>query len=134
MRRTARLLAGALALALPLAACGDDDGDGRSSPPAAPDPADDSDGLVLDVAGALAAGDGTSVRVSGHLIALPGGGAELCGGPVMESAPPQCGGPALPVDGLDDPAAVPGATDAGGWVEGDVVLAGTMRAGRLEAG
>lgn len=131
MRRPVRplLVLCALALAVPLAACGDDADD-----EAAPDPADDTDSLVLDVAGALAAADGTRVRVGGHLVALPGGSAELCGGPIMESAPPQCGDPSLPVDGLEDPAAVPGATDAGGWVDGDVVLAGTMRDGRLEVG
>jgi hypothetical protein len=86
----------------------------------------------VDVATALAADDGTRLTVAGHLIALPDGSASLCGGPIQESAPPGCGGPELPVDGLDDAAAVRGATDVGGWVEGEVELTGTMRGGRLD--
>ena len=116
------LLAVGLSLALFIAACGDDD-EGT-----------DAGGVEVevDVAGALEAGDGTEVTVRGHLIALPDGTAELCGGPIQESAPPRCGDPALPVDGLADPASVPGAVAVGGWIEGDVVLTGTVSSGRLD--
>jgi hypothetical protein len=83
------------------------------------------------VATALAEDDGSRLIVTGHLIALPDGTAQLCGGPVQESAPPQCGEPFLAVDGLDDPTSIPGTTDVGGWVEGDVALIGTVDGGRL---
>ena len=120
----------ALALAgLLLAACGDDDSTGTGGagdgPPAAAEGA-------ISVAEALGQPDGTRVTVTGHLIALPDGSAELCGGPIQESAPPQCGDPSLPVDGLDDPASIPGTNDVGGWVEGDVELDGVVDGGRLD--
>jgi hypothetical protein len=111
-------------------ACSDDDEAQFDGDPSLPDPGGAP--APVDVAGALEAGDGTLVRVAGHLIALPDGTAELCGGPIQESAPPQCGEPALPVDGLDDPASVPGAAEVGGWVEGDVVLTGVVDGGRLD--
>ncbi len=116
-----RILAPALVLLLVFAACGDDDDTGAPAPPDGP----------IDVAEARGQADGTAVTVAGHLIALPDGSAELCGGPIQESAPPQCGEPSLPVDGLADPASIPGTTDVGGWVEGDVVLTGVLTAGRL---
>ena len=87
-----------------LAACGDDDDGGATEPQA----------------------------VAGHLIALPDGTVHLCLGPVQESAPPRCGEPFLVVDGLDDPLSIPGTTDVGGWVEGDVTLTGTVSSGRLD--
>jgi hypothetical protein len=119
MRPIVLALAGsALALA---AGCGDGDDAVRSGPPAG----------ELTVADALAVEDGTEVRVAGHLIALPDGTATLCGGAVMESAPPRCGDPALAVDGLTEPAELPGARSVGGWVEGDVVLEGVVDGGRL---
>lgn len=101
--------------------CGDDDGDPLGA-------LEDR----IDVAAALAVDDGTRVTVAGHLIALPDGTSTLCGGPIRESAPPSCGDPALPVDGLDDPTTYEGATDVGGWVEGDVEITGTLRGGRLQ--
>jgi hypothetical protein len=104
-----------------LAGCGDGD-DGGDAAPAG----------TLNVAEALTVEDGTEVTVAGHLIALPDGTAELCGGPIQESAPPGCGVPALPVDGLDDPASVPGASEVGTWVEGDVELTGVVQGGRLQ--
>ena len=109
-----------LVLLLLVAACGGDDD------------ATDGGPVAVDVAGALAADDGTQVKVRGHLIALPDGSAELCGGPIQESAPPQCGDPSLPIDGLTDPASVPGASEVGGWVEGEVVLDGVVGGGRLD--
>jgi hypothetical protein len=116
-----------LVLVLLLAACGDDDDAGTTGdtqPPAG----------AIDVATALQQDDGTVVTVRGHLIALPDGSAELCGGPIQESAPPQCGDPSLPVDFLEDPASLPGTTDVGGWVEGEVELRGTIRTQRLQLG
>ena len=70
--------------------------------------------------------------VAGHLIALPDGTVHLCLGPIQESAPPQCGEPFLVVDGLDDPLSIPGTTDVGGWIEGDVTLTGTVSSGHLD--
>lgn len=134
-----------LALLLLVGGCGDDDevhGSVNADPPASTTPPTydgeaslpDPGGVpgVLDVAAALGEADGSDVNVAGHLIALPDGTAELCGGPIQESAPPQCGDPSLPVDGLADPASIPGTTDVGGWVEGDVVLTGTIGDGRLD--
>ena len=111
-------------------ACSDDDEAQFDGDPSLPDPGGAP--APVDVAGALDAGDGTLVRVAGHLIVLPDGTAELCGGPIQESAPPRCGDPALPVDGLDDPLSVPGAAEVGGWIEGDVVLTGAVSGGRLD--
>jgi hypothetical protein len=113
-----------------VAACSDGDEAQFDGDPSLPDPGGAP--APVDVAAALEAGDGTLVRVAGHLIALPDGSAELCGGPIQESAPPQCGDPALPVDGLDDPGSVPGAAEVGGWVEGDVILTGVVDGGRLD--
>jgi hypothetical protein len=157
-----RTLLCALALAALAGGCGDDEGAGADagtpapgSPPATsptatatattaypgepslPDPGGERgppDIGPLDVADALRRADGTRVTVAGRLIALPDGTATLCGGPIRESAPPQCGEPSLPVDGLDDAVAVPGATEVGGWIEGDVELTGTVRSGRLDVG
>ena len=104
-----------------LAACGGDDADAEP----------EADAGAIDVATALQRDDGTRMTVTGHLIALPDGTAQLCGGPIQESAPPRCGDPFLAVDGLEDPASIPGATEVGGWVEGDVELAGIYDNGRL---
>ena len=131
---------GALALVVLLVACGDDDDTSTDAPPSTTPPTFDGEpslpdpgGVpgVFDVDNALRQPDGTRLTVVGHLIALPDGSAELCGGPIQESAPPRCGEPSLPVDGLADPASVPGTTDMGGWVEGDVELVGVVDGGRL---
>jgi hypothetical protein len=105
-----------------LAGCGGYEGD---------DGGDAAPTGTINVAEALTVDDGTEVTVAGHLIALDDGSAELCGGPIQESAPPGCGVPAQPVDGLDDPASVPGASAVGTWVEGAVELTGVVQGGRL---
>jgi hypothetical protein len=108
-----------------------DPGDSRyPGEPSLPDPGG-AGSAPVDVAAAIVLDDGTEVRVAGHLIALPDGTATLCGGAIAESAPPQCAAPALPVDGLIDAASLMGVTDNGTWVEGDVVLEGTLQGGRL---
>lgn len=112
----------------PFACTGDDDGgDDRNGGGGASVPA----GAVT-VAEALAADDGTNLTVAGFLIALRDGTVSLCGGAIRESAPPQCGGPELPVEGVGDPAGIPGARDLGTWIEGDVTVTGTMLDGRLD--
>jgi hypothetical protein len=84
----------ALVAILVLAACGSG---GASAPPpsAAPSTATFEDPASL--IGAVADIDGSTVTVRGFLIATEDG-AQLCG-IVLESYPPQCGGPTLTVVG-----------------------------------
>lgn len=114
-----------LALALALTGCGgaddapaadqpaDDPADAPAEDPAPPDDDLPSDGdgaaggttmRVHTVSEALSAGTGESLHVVGLLID-DGSGWRLCGA-VLESYPPQCGGDALQVEGLD-PAGLP---------------------------
>lgn len=76
-------------------------GPGRAASDAPASPAPAPSVAVFDDPGALVAAvadvDGATVRVSGFLVATPDG-AQLCG-IVLESYPPQCGGPTLTVTG-----------------------------------
>jgi hypothetical protein len=118
----------AVIVAVLAAACGGgDSGTGASSDPA---------GKPLSVAEALKAAPGDVVRVHGGLIAPDGGQARLCSA-ILESYPPQCGGPSLVVHGLDlssltglshtsDPSLAQVT-----WSDREIVLTGTVRDGVL---
>ncbi len=83
--------------------------------------------LVLSVAQALAH-PGGRLAVAGYLLAHPDGTIRLCTG-LAGSYPPQCGRPALRVEGLTaaDVGRLPGAVHASGvaWT-GEVTLDGTV--------
>lgn len=114
---------------LVLTACGTSAGTGAPSAPGSPTGSYDDPGSLI---GAIADADGSTVSVRGFLIATEGG-AQLCG-IVLESYPPQCGGPTLDVtgevpqdilDGLDT-TSEPDLTKAWwGWVR----ITGTVGAG-----
>jgi hypothetical protein len=117
MRKLLPILA--LTIALVLAACG------GSSAPDAP----------LTVEEALAAGNGPAT-VSGMIVAPEGEDVRLCSG-LLESYPPQCGGPSLVVRGADLES-LPGVTSTDDpalaqvtWTDGIVELAGTLEDGVL---
>jgi hypothetical protein len=83
-----RLTALLVALALTTAACGDDGGSGP-----------DSTALPLSVEGLLEAEPQGEVLVVGFVVA-DSGGSRLCSA-LAESFPPQCGGSAVKITGLD---------------------------------
>lgn len=66
------------------------------------------------------------VRLEGYLVGREGGPVRLCM-ELLESYPPQCGGPSLAVEGLD-PAVLRDLSRAEGviWSEREVELAGTL--------
>ena len=119
-----RVIAVAMALGFVVSACGD----GSPSALDGDSPARVDD--VLDAAGAPA---GDVIRVSGYLLLQQqdGGPALLCDHP-LDSRPPQCGAPGLPVEGIGV-AEMPDATTAGNvrWVE-DVTLEGRLVADRVD--
>ena len=88
MRKRSVVLVALVALLPLLAACGG--GDGPSGSSAEP----------LSVEQALAGSRNGRVTVSGFLIAPDGQPVRLCSA-LLESYPPQCGEPALVVEGLD---------------------------------
>ncbi len=103
---------------LTLAACGEAaSSDDRSSP--------------ISVSEAQRAGNGTSTRVTGFLVATPGQPVRLCEA-LAESYPPQCGRPEIEVEGLDV-TAIGGLSDAQGvvWSDGYIEVSGVIRDGRL---
>lgn len=119
----------ALFLVVVLAGCGGLGG-ASAAPPSDGEPTayDDPASLIAAIAGA----DGTTVSVRGFLIATEDG-AQLCG-IVLESYPPQCGGPTLTVtgevpqdvlDGLDTTSEPDLQTAWWGWVR----ITGTVAAG-----
>jgi hypothetical protein len=106
-RFRAHLVALTGALALLVAGCGTDAGEPSAGPPAE-DPAQPGDDggatggttmRVYTVSEARAADEGGSLHVAGLLID-DGSGWRLCE-MVLESYPPQCGGDAFDVEGLD---------------------------------
>jgi hypothetical protein len=104
----------ALALALLLTACADgDDGAGGGDEPAGP----------LGVAEALEQGDG-EVVVTGSLV-VTGDEARLCE-VLLESFPPQCGGPNVVVEGLDLDALPLQQEGDVAWSDGGVALRGVL--------
>jgi hypothetical protein len=131
LARPAAAAFAALFAILVLAGCGGAAG-GASDAPASPQPTaavfDDPGSLVA----AIADVDGSTVTVRGFLIATESG-AQLCG-IVLESYPPQCGGPTLALtgevpqevlDGLDTTAEADLAKAWWGWV----VVTGEVDAG-----
>lgn len=119
-----RGIAAAMVLGLVVSAC--DDGSSSVLDGDSPARVDD----VLDAAGDAA---GDAISVSGSLLLqLEGGGpALLCDAP-LDSRPPKCGAPGLPVVGIDV-AEMPDA-DTGldvAWVD-DVTLEGRLVAGRVD--
>ena len=93
-----------VALAVAAGACGSDDDAGATTTaapttaaPTSTTAAPDTD-QPMSISAALEAPDGAQVQVVGPLIAA-GDDVRLCGA-VMESYPPQCGEPSLPLDGL----------------------------------
>lgn len=98
-------------------------------PVADPPGADPPPEGAIDVPEALRSPPGTAVAVRGGLFIEPGPVdrpvARLCWA-ILESYPPQCGGPGLTLLGLD-PGAVPGLERDGlrAWTMGEVVVHGT---------
>ncbi len=135
-----RLFVVMIALAIAAGACGSDD-DGGATSSAAPTTTAPTSTTVgpdtdkpLSIDAALAAPDGAQVQVVGPLIAA-GDDVRLCGA-VMESYPPQCGEPSLPLDGLDLDAVIglsrPEPEFAGVvWTDFPLVVFGTMQGGIL---
>ena len=116
-----------LSAALATAGCGSGSGGATSGAPSAE---------VLSVAQALAAPAGQPIRVRGALIAPEGAAVRLCSA-ILESYPPQCGGPSLVVSGLDL-STVPRLTHTNDpslaqvtWSQGEIVLAGVVSDGIL---
>lgn len=137
-----RFAATLLALALVAVACGSDDDSGATTTgaPATDAPTTTTTGVPSDeqvsIDEALAAPDGTQLQVAGPLIAA-GDDVRLCGA-IMESYPPQCGEPSLPLEGLDLDAVVglsrPDPEFAGVvWTDFPLVVFGTMQGGTLTA-
>lgn len=85
----------------------------------------------LPIAEAVERPEGTAVRVQGFLVADSVGQMKLCS-VLLESYPPQCGGPSLDVDGLD-PSDVPDLETHAGiiWSRGFIELTGTVQGGGL---
>ena len=135
-----RFLAVMIALAVAAGACGSDDDAGAttSAAPTTTAPASTTVGPDTDqpmsIDAALASPDGAQVQVIGPLIAA-GDDVRLCGA-VMESYPPQCGEPSLPLDGLNLDAVIglsrPNPEFAGVvWTDFALVVFGTMQGGVL---
>lgn len=93
LARPAVALFVALFAVLVLAGCGAIGGSSAAPPDGEPTAYDDPGALIT----AIADADGTTVSVRGFLLATEDG-AQLCG-LVLESYPPQCGGPTLTVTG-----------------------------------
>ena len=119
-----RSIAVVVALGLVVSACGDGsssvlDGDSPARVEAVVEAAGDAAGEAISVSGSL-------------LLQLEGGGpALLCDHP-LDSRPPECGAPGLPVEGVEV-ADMPDATTAGGvaWAE-EVTLEGRLIEDRLD--
>lgn len=137
-----RFGAALLALALVAVACGSDDDSAATTTgaPVTAAPATTTTGApsdeLMSIDEALAAPDGTQLQVAGPLIAA-GDDVRLCGA-IMESYPPQCGEPSLPLEGLDLDAVVglsrPDPEFAGVvWTDFPLVVLGTMQDGVLTA-
>ena len=109
-----------LVAALALTACGSS----SDTPPAA------GTGPGITVKQALAAGTAGPLLVRGAVIA-EGGTTRLCSA-ILESYPPQCGKPALIVEGLDLQS-LGRLTTANGvtWSDAEIKLLGTVTAGTL---
>jgi hypothetical protein len=116
-------------VATSLVGCGGEEGgtngDGDSSP------------VAVSIEQALAGEDGRSVSVRGYLVATADG-VELASA-LLESYPPQAGGAALPVTGLDLGALVGLSSTTGGsglgavtWSDYPITLQGVIEAGALE--
>ncbi|MEJ7832145.1 MAG: hypothetical protein WKF79_04470 [Nocardioides sp.] len=85
-----RTILAALALAFPLlVACGSEDGTTAEDPAGSPSPPSKSERPTE-----VPAADGT-VRSANLATVMDTGSPELCLGPIAESYPPQCGGPAI---------------------------------------
>ena len=123
MARRTIAVAALVALAL-LAACGDDGDDEALTSTTG---SEGNPGITVEEALSTRA---DRVLVRGFLIAIDGGPVTLCGGPIMESAPPQCGDPSLEVKGVDL-AKVDGLRHLDGWSEGDARLLGRVNNGVL---
>ena len=108
----------ALLLAIAFTACG---GDEEPTPPSGP--------VGVEIAVELP--DGASVTVSGMFFTKEGESDRLCA-VLMESFPPQCGKPALELEGADVET-IPGITTSQGvsWSDQPVELSGTIRDGVL---
>jgi hypothetical protein len=130
-----RVVVAMVALAVAGGACGsDEDADtattaAPTSTTAAPDT-----GRPMSITAALEEPDGAQVQVVGPLIAA-GDDVRLCGA-VMESYPPQCGEPSLPLEGLDLDAVIglsrPDPEFSGVvWTDFPLVVFGTMQGGIL---
>lgn len=118
------IVAAALVVVAVLAGCGDDgDDDALTSTTGS----EGNPGITVEEALSTSS---DRVLVRGLLIAIDRGPVTLCGGPIMESAPPQCGEPSLEVKGLDL-AKVDGLRHLDGWSEGDVRLLGRVNNGVL---
>ena len=127
----------ALTLGLSGAACGGGNGEGGvggSAPSAgAPIP-----GGGLSIEEAIASTLEGPLMVKGYIIAPEGGPVLLCSA-LLESYPPQCGGPSLVVEGLDL-STVEGLTETGDpslaqvtWSDAEVSLLGDVRDGVITA-
>lgn len=135
-----RFFAVMVALAVAAGACGtaEDLGTTTSAVPTTAAPTSTTVGpdtdQPLSIDAAMAAPDGAQVQVAGPLIAA-GDDVRLCGA-VMESYPPQCGEPSLPLDGLELDAVIglsrPEPEFAGVvWTDFPLVVFGTMQGGVL---
>ena len=144
-RRAAAVAAAILALTVAAAGCGDDDSAAVTGDvPAATAPSTSGDQRLVDpasgtmlptgqmatnVADVIADTTGEPVVAVGYLFVEADGSARLCNA-IMESFPPQCGTPAIPVVNLP-PELVAGLTAKDGlrWSETPVQLMGTVKDG-----
>lgn len=124
-----------LAVAVALAACTSDDvplvtGDGTSTTGRGGTIGAPAPGGGLTVEEAIASDAGEPLTVAGYLF-VRGGDAKLCDA-MLESYPPQCGGPSLVVEGLDVEE-VEGVRSEGGmaWTEERVSLLGEVVGGAI---
>lgn len=83
-----------LGAAVLLAACGSGADDDIARDPAAEAPASPAPGAITSAPTSVPAADGR-VQTAGLVTVMDTGRPEVCLGPVAESYPPQCGGPAL---------------------------------------
>lgn len=132
------MLVAAMALAVPLAGCDDDEGGAASAPPTASVPAPaggtmPADGLVLSDAGITLAEarrrpDGTTTLVRAFIVD-DGAGPRLCDG-LTRSLPPLCGPDAVVIEDLP-PEFLDGARQDAGtrWTPEPVQLIGALRDG-----
>jgi hypothetical protein len=135
-----RIFVAMVALVVVVGACGSDD-DGGAATTAAPTTAAPTSTTAgtdtnrpMSIDAALEVPDGAQVSVVGPMIAA-GDDVRLCGA-VMESYPPQCGEPSLPLDGLDLDAVIglsrPDPEFSGVvWTDYPLVVYGTMQGGIL---